>query len=89
MPSGRVYNLNYNPPKEPMKDDETGEPLTKREDDDPEILLKRLTVYDNQTIPVLDFYKSKGILNEFKGNTSDEIWGKLKPFLDAQINNKN
>ncbi|KAG5684808.1 hypothetical protein PVAND_014021 [Polypedilum vanderplanki] len=89
MPSGRVYNLDYNPPKEPMKDDVTGEPLTKREDDDPDILLKRLKVYDDQTIPVLEFYKSKGILNEFKGNTSDEIWAKLQPFLNAEINGKN
>lgn len=89
MPSGRVYNLDYNPPKEPMKDDVTGEPLIKREDDDPDILLKRLKVYDEQTIPVLEFYKSKGILSEFKGNTSDEIWAKLKPFLDSQISEKN
>lgn len=85
MPSGRVYNLDFNPPKVPMKDDPTGEPLSKRPDDDPEILLKRLSVYDNETKPVLDFYKSKGILTEFKGNTSNEIWAKLKPFLADKI----
>lgn len=68
-----------------MKDDVTGEPLSKRPDDDPDILLKRLQVYDNETMPVLDFYKNKGILNEFKGNTSNEIWEKLKPFLDDKI----
>lgn len=85
MPSGRVYNLDFNPPKVPMKDDVTGEPLSKRPDDDPEILLKRLSVYDNETKPVLDFYKSKGILTEFRGNTSNEIWEKLKPFLATRI----
>lgn len=85
MASGRVYNLDFNPPKEPMKDDVTGEPLSKRPDDDPEILEKRLKVYDSHTLPVLDFYKEKGILNEFKGNTSKEIWEKLKPFLDDKI----
>ena len=88
MPSGRVYNLDYNPPKEPMKDDITGEPLTKRPDDDPDILMKRLKVYDSETIPVLEFYKSKGILNEFKGNTSNEIWEKLRPFLEEKMNTK-
>ena len=31
--SGRVYNLDYNPPKVPFKDDVTGEALTKRQDD--------------------------------------------------------
>lgn len=69
-----------------MTDDVTGEPLTKRPDDDPEILLKRLNVYDNQTKPVLDFYNSKGILVEFKGNTSNEIWEKLKPYLSEKMN---
>lgn len=85
MPSGRVYNLDFNPPKEPMKDDVTGEALTKRPDDDPEILMKRLDVYDAKTKPVLEFYKDQGILNEFKGNTSNEIWEKLKPFLVKKI----
>jgi adenylate kinase family enzyme len=88
MPSGRVYNLDYNPPKEPMKDDVTGEPLIKRQDDDPDILMKRLQVYDNETKPVLEFYKTKGILNEFKGNTSNEIWTKLKPWLEQQMDLK-
>lgn len=86
MASGRVYNLDFNPPKVPMTDDVTGEPLTKRPDDNPEILLKRLSVYDSQTKPVLDFYKSKGILVEFKGNTSNEIWEKLKVYLAEKIN---
>lgn len=35
LPSGRVYNLSYNPPKVPGLDDETGEPLAKRPDDNP------------------------------------------------------
>ena len=35
LPSGRVYNLSYNPPKVPGRDDETGEALTKRPDDNP------------------------------------------------------
>lgn len=89
MSSGRVYNLEFNPPKVPMKDDVTGEPLSKRPDDDPEILLKRLSVYDNETKPVLDLYRSKGILSEFKGNTSNEIWEKLKVFLAEKMNWEN
>lgn len=88
MPSGRVYNLDYNPPKEAGKDDVTGEPLTKRPDDDPDILMKRLAIYDESTMPVLDFYKEKGILSEFIGNTSNEIWAKLKPFLNDKIEQK-
>lgn len=35
LPSGRVYNMSYNRPKVEGFDDETGEPLTKRPDDNP------------------------------------------------------
>lgn len=35
LPSGRVYNMSYNRPKVDGLDDETGEPLTKRPDDNP------------------------------------------------------
>ena len=35
LPSGRVYNHSYNPPKVEGRDDLTGEPLTKRPDDNP------------------------------------------------------
>lgn len=40
VPSGRVYNLDYNPPRVPFKDDITGEPLSKREDDTAEVFQK-------------------------------------------------
>lgn len=86
LSSGRVYNLDFNPPKVPMQDDVTGEPLSKRPDDNPEILQKRLNVYDNETKPVLEFYKAKGILHEFIGDTSNSIWDKLKPFLAQKLN---
>jgi nucleoside-triphosphate--adenylate kinase len=35
LPSGRVYNLSYNRPRVDGLDDATGEPLTKRPDDNP------------------------------------------------------
>jgi nucleoside-triphosphate--adenylate kinase len=35
LPSGRIYNMSYNPPKVDGHDDVTGEPLTKRPDDNP------------------------------------------------------
>ena len=85
MTSGRVYNTDFNPPKIHMKDDITGEALTKRPDDDPEILMKRLNVYDNETKPVLEFYKAQGVLTEFEGKTSNEIWEKMKVFLADKI----
>lgn len=68
-----------------MRDDVTGDILERRKDDDPEILMKRLDVYDNETRPVLQFYKDKGILNEFVGNSSNEIWSHLKVFLEKEL----
>jgi len=58
-PSGRIYNLSFNPPKVPGKDDITGEPLTKRGDDNEETVRARLETYRKSTIPLLDFYRKK------------------------------
>lgn len=56
-PSGRVYHVDHQPPREPGKDDVTGEPLVQREDDKEETVRKRLAVYHEQTEPLVDFYK--------------------------------
>jgi len=56
--SGRSYNTFFNPPKVPMTDDITGEPLMKRGDDTEEKLMVRLGVFHSQTKPVLDHYSS-------------------------------
>jgi adenylate kinase len=59
--SGRSYHRIFNPPKEPMKDDVTGEPLIQRSDDNAETLKKRLVTYHQQTKPVVGYYKEKSI----------------------------
>lgn len=86
LPSGRVYNIGFNTPKVEGKDDVTGEDLVQRPDDKPEAVRKRLEIYDTITRPVIEFYKHKGILNEFEGRTSDEIWPKIVAYLDPIIN---
>jgi len=55
--SGRVYHTEYNPPKVPGKDDETGEPLIQRDDDKKDTVLKRLTVYHQTTQPLVEWYQ--------------------------------
>lgn len=72
-PSGRVYNTTFNPPKEEGKDDVTGEPLTKRADDDEATWKQRLRKFQETSQPLLDHYERKGILWTVKGNSSDEI----------------
>lgn len=55
--SGRTYHIQYNPPKVAGKDDETGEELIQREDDQEETVRKRLDVYHAQTLPLVGFYQ--------------------------------
>lgn len=54
--SGRTYHVVFNPPKEEGKDDETGESLIQRDDDQEETVRKRLEVYHEQTEPLIDYY---------------------------------
>eukprot|EP00731_Ephydatia_muelleri_P036012 Em0192g2a len=56
IPSGRVYNDSYNPPRVSGRDDVTGEPLVQRPDDHPDTVLKRLQQYETMTKPVLAYY---------------------------------
>jgi len=59
--SGRTYHKVFNPPKETMKDDVTGEPLIQRTDDNADTLKKRLGTYHAQTSPVVNYYQDRGI----------------------------
>ncbi|ABN68566.2 Adenylate kinase 2 (mitochondrial GTP:AMP phosphotransferase) [Scheffersomyces stipitis CBS 6054] len=81
VPSGRVYNLDYNPPKVPFKDDVTGEPLSKREDDTAEVFQRRLDKYNQEIGPLKSFYADIGILSTVSGNTSDIIYPKLSKLI--------
>ena len=56
--SGRNYHLVYQPPKKEGVDDITGEPLIQRDDDMPETVMHRLEVYQNETKPLVAYYKS-------------------------------
>lgn len=81
VPSGRIYNLTFNPPKVPGKDDVTGEPLSKRPDDNPEVFKKRIDDYHHLTMPLVDYYDKFGIVRTIKGETSDIIYPQVKELL--------
>jgi len=76
-PSGRVYNTTFHAPKVEGKDDTTGEPLTKRADDDEETWRHRLAKFEETSEPLLNHYAQKGVLWEVEGNSSDEITPQL------------
>ena len=56
--SGRSYHVTFNPPKVADHDDETGEPLVQRDDDKEETVRHRLSIYEQQTRPLVDYYSS-------------------------------
>ena len=57
--SGRVYHTVYNPPKVEGKDDETGEALSIRPDDEEATVRKRLNIYHEQTKPLVTYYQAE------------------------------
>ncbi|MCH7694933.1 MAG: adenylate kinase [Proteobacteria bacterium] len=56
LSSSRTYHIEFNPPKEFGKDDVTGEALIQRDDDKEQTVKKRLQVYYEQTVPLIDYY---------------------------------
>lgn len=85
MPSGRTYNVGFNDPKVPFKDDVTGEDLVQRPDDQPEVVAARLKHYDDLTKPILEFYKAQNIVIDIYGETSAAIWPHVDSFLEKSI----
>ena len=55
--SGRVYHIEYHPPKIEGRDDVTGEPLIQREDDTPQVIAQRLKTYQAQTASLSGYYQ--------------------------------
>lgn len=66
-PSGRVYHEKYNPPVVKWIDDIDGSQLYQREDDKPETVRHRIEVYNENTAPLIDYYRDKGLLVEIDG----------------------
>ncbi len=62
--TGRSYNVDTNPPRVPGICDDDGGPLIQREDDKAETVNKRLDVYERQTAPLIEYYRSTGKLVE-------------------------
>ncbi|KAK7086338.1 GTP:AMP phosphotransferase ak3, mitochondrial [Halocaridina rubra] len=85
LPSGRIYNTDFNPPKVPGKDDMTGEPLVQREDDKPESIRKRLELYASNTTPLKNFFEELGILQTFSGTESNEIWPRVHKYMQNYL----
>lgn len=54
--SGRTYHIEFNPPIRDGLDNASGEPLIQRDDDKEDTVRKRLSIYHEQTEPLVEFY---------------------------------
>jgi adenylate kinase len=71
--SGRVYHIKFNPPKVENMDDETGEELLIRPDDEETTVRKRLEVYHTETSPLINFYQLQELVYKVNGQTGIDI----------------
>ena len=65
-----VYHIEFDPPKHEGKCDQDGSRLVQRDDDKPETVKHRLTVYHDKTEPVIGYYEERSILRRFDGSRS-------------------
>ncbi len=73
---GGNYHIDMNPPKQAGICDRCGETLFQRDDDREDVIRKRLQVYEQQTRPLVEYYRRKGILRTVPGiGTIDDIFG--------------
>jgi len=68
--TGRVYHIEFDPPKHEGRCDVDGSRLVQRDDDQPETITNRLKVYHEQTQPLVSYYDERGLLRRFDGTRS-------------------
>ena len=72
---GATYHVQFAPPKAEGICDKCGAELVLRDDDKPETVQKRLTVYHEQTQPLIDYYRRAGVLVSVDGTQSmDQVF---------------
>ena len=77
-----VYHIEFDPPKHEGVCDQDGSRLIQRDDDKPEVVRKRLSVYHEQTSPLIAWYGDKDLLVRFDGRRSpDEVHDRIRATL--------
>jgi adenylate kinase len=80
--NGHVYHVENDPPKNEGVCDQDGSRLIQRDDDKPETIKRRLSVYREQTEPLIDWYDQRGALRRFDGSRPpDEVHSHIRATL--------
>ena len=89
---GAIYNIYFSAPKTTNKCDKCGSALTHRSDDNEQTVANRLKVYQQQTAPLVNYYKAQGKLRTVRGvgavsaifkNVTDIIESQIRPLADV------
>ena len=75
---GEIYNVKSNPPAVEGVCDKCGEPVVQRDDETEEAISNRLNVYNDQTAPLVGFYKNEGLLLSVEATSSDAVIDAIK-----------
>ncbi len=79
---GAMFHVMFNPPKKEGICDKCGTELYQRDDDSEATIRERLTVYNSQTAPLIDYYENKGLLRRVNGvGPIDEIFAAIEKVL--------
>jgi adenylate kinase len=82
---GAMYHELFSPPQEPGVCDRCGGELYQRPDDTPETQKHRIQVYFEQTAPLIDYYREKGLLVEVDGRPGiEEIQAELLDIIKEE-----
>ena len=80
--NSHVYHVDFDPPKNDGVCDQDGSRLMQRDDDKPETVRKRLSVYHDQTEPLIKWYDDRGLLRRFDGTRPpDEVHDRIRATL--------
>jgi adenylate kinase len=79
--TGETYHLDHDPPP----DDVDSERIVQRDDDAPETVRNRLSVYREETQPLEDYYETRGLLVRVDGvGGIEEVYGRIEEVLDER-----
>jgi adenylate kinase len=81
---GEIYNLYLNPPAQDGICGKDGTQLTQRPDDNEETIRQRLVAYEQETVPLIDYYRRQNVLHDIDGSGDPEaIAERLLSFLKS------
>lgn len=81
-----TYNYRFNPPRQTGVCDLDGDQLYQRADDRPEVVAERIRVYLRDTVPVVDYYRTRGVLASIDGTRDiEDVASAIQQQLEAGV----